>query len=257
MLQNDTPLPMAFHWEVEHIDTPHTRLQAYKSRWGRVGETHAIFSITQNKGTMFPKANMAFSVSFTPKDVVAYHAIARMYIHDLPIPSGSHGGFGAGGAAYEHVLMCEVNLWGVGGENEVVVEPSLVYMSQRLSVGKTYTRNITVTNKSQGPTEIKWETYPDILYQAVRVSPANITLKPREKRELKVEVTPKMVGPLEVSLGCEVVNGGGLGLSVFAQVVGPQLKIEEPHVDFGLMRVGQVRVYVCMYVCIYDWILGL
>ena len=54
----------------------------------------------------------------------------------------------------------------------------------------------------------------------------------------RVEVTPKAVGRLEATLGCEVQNGAGLGFALFADVSGPQLKLSEANIDFGLMRVG-------------------
>jgi hypothetical protein len=182
VLRNDTPLPMAYHWEVTSVDTPGTRMKAYTGKWGRVGETHTVFGVASDKGTLFPKTSSTFQVTFAPKDVVEYAAVARMYVHDLPREGESSVG---GGEVYETVLMCTLHLSGSGGEVNVILEPPIMVLSQRMSVGKTYRRTVAVTNKSSGPTDLKWEEFPDILYQAVKVVPPKLTLQPMERREIR------------------------------------------------------------------------
>eukprot|EP00282_Hemiselmis_andersenii_P039294 CAMPEP_0169447374 /NCGR_PEP_ID=MMETSP1042-20121227/11486_1 /TAXON_ID=464988 /ORGANISM="Hemiselmis andersenii, Strain CCMP1180" /LENGTH=160 /DNA_ID=CAMNT_0009558927 /DNA_START=14 /DNA_END=492 /DNA_ORIENTATION=- len=126
-----------------------------------------------------------------------------------------------------------MTLSGEGGEVVVELDPPVLVMSQRLSVGRTYHRTVSVTNRSQGPTVLRWEEFPDVLYQAVKVIPQTLSLQPMERREVKVEVAPKRVGPLEASLACEVENGSRLAFALYTQVSGPLLKLQEANLDFA------------------------
>ena len=246
-LKNRTELPIEFHWNVEHHPTPHTEQSAYLSKWGRLGETHSVFSVSPATGTFQANEEIEFRISFSPVDIAAFRGAAVLVAHTLPSatrappddPNAMHvEGMGAGGFAYEDEEMSRFTLVGAGSECQATIEPMVLVVSQRLSVGRTYTKTIKVANKSDASTVLSFEKYPELLYQAVKVVPDKVTLAAREERELRVEIAPRLVAPLEVSLMCQVLHGAARSLSVLAEVDGPKMQIVDPQLDFGLMRCG-------------------
>jgi hypothetical protein len=246
-LKNRTALPIQFHWVVEHHPTSHTEQSTYLTKWGRVGDTHSVFTVAPATGTFQSNQEIEFNISFSPVDIAAYKGAAVLIAQTLPSSTRAPPddpnemtaeGMGAAGYAYEDEEMSCITLAGAGSTCQVTIEPMVLVVSQRLSVGKSYTKSITVTNNSDASTMLTWEKYPELLYQAVKVMPDKLQLAAREVRELKVLITPKLVAPLEVSLMCEVKHGAARSLSVLAQVDGPKMKIVDPQLDFGLVRVG-------------------
>lgn len=247
VLKNRTALPVQFHWVVEHHPTPHTEQSNYVTTWGRLGETHSVFSASPAVGKFEANQEIEFSISFSPVDIAAYKGAAVLIAQMLPsatrAPLDSQNdmtgeGMGAAGYVYEDQEISRINLVGTGSMCQVTIEPMVLVVSQRLSINKTYFKTITVTNNSDASTKLTWEKYPDLLYQAVKVLPDKLELAAHEVRELKVQITPKLVGSLEVSLLCEVKHGAARSLSVLSQVDGPKMKIVDPQLDFGLVRVG-------------------
>jgi hypothetical protein len=239
VLKNRTPLPIHFHWAVEHHPTPHTEQSTYLIKWGRPGETHSVFTVSPMTGTFAANEEIEFSVSFSPLDIAAYKGAAVLIAQTLPSasrapaddPSGMNAeGMGAAGYAYEDEEMSRITLAGAGSTCQVTIDPMVLVVSQRLSVGKSYTKTIKVTNQSDASTVLEWEKYPELLYQAVQVKPDKFTLAAREERELKILITPRLVAPLEVSLMCQVKHGAARSLSVLAQVDGPKMKIVDAQV---------------------------
>ncbi|EKX39969.1 hypothetical protein GUITHDRAFT_143127 [Guillardia theta CCMP2712] len=240
-LQNRTPLEMDFRWEVDHTPTPHTNLNSYVSKWGKVGQSHQVFSILPISGTFAPNQTLSFQIQFAPVDCAAYEGVARLLVPNLPCPreeGEGEGDFGASGYRYKEYEMSRVQLKGTGHECEVAIDPLVLVVAQKLSVGKVYCRPVTVRNLSDAPVSISWEKYPDLLYQTVRVLPDKLVLAPREEKKLKVEIAPKVVAPLQVSLACNVEHGSSQIFTVIAETDGPRVRITSTHLDFGLMRVG-------------------
>ena len=238
-LKNRTALPIQFHWNVEHHSTPHTEQGTYLSKWGRLGDTHSVFSVSPATGTFQANQEIEFSISFSPVDIAAFKGAAVLVAHSLPsearappdnLNAMNAEGMGAAGYAYEDEEMSRITLAGAGSTCQVSIEPMVLVVSQRLSVGKTYTKSIKVTNNSDASTVLTFEKYPELLYQAVQVVPDRVQMAAREERELKVQITPKLVAPLEVSLMCQVQHGAARSLSVLAQVDGPKMIIVDPQV---------------------------
>ena len=239
-LRNRTCLPINYHWVVEHHPTPHTEQSTYLSKWGRLGDTHAVFAVNPASGTFQANQEIQFNITFSPVDIAAYKGAVVLIAHALPsaergpaddpTESMSAEGMGAAGYAYEDEEMSRITLAGAGSTCQVTLDPMVLVVSQRLSVGKSYTKTIKVTNNSDASTVLSWEKYPELLYQAVKVVPERFQLVAHEERELKVMITPKLVAPLEVSLMCEVAHGASRSLSVLAQVDGPKMKIVDAQV---------------------------
>ena len=239
VLKNRTALPIQFHWAVEHHPTPHTEQSKYVTKWGRLGDTHSVFSVSPASGTFQANQEIEFAISFSPVDIAAYKGAGVLIAHTLPSSARAPPddprtmdaeGMGAAGHAYEDEEMSRITLAGAGSICQVTIEPMVLVVSQRLSVGKTYTKTVKVTNNSDASTVLTWEKYPELLYQAVAVVPDKVQLAAHEERELKVQITPKVVTPLEVSLMCQVMNGASRSLSVLAQVDGPKMQIVDPQV---------------------------
>ncbi len=78
VLANRSPLPLSYHWVVEHEPTPHNMMQSYMEKWGVVGQSHSVFEVQPQFGTLPPSGTIAYSITFAPLDSALYKGVARL-----------------------------------------------------------------------------------------------------------------------------------------------------------------------------------
>eukprot|EP00294_Goniomonas_avonlea_P007722 CAMPEP_0114542258 /NCGR_PEP_ID=MMETSP0114-20121206/1745_1 /TAXON_ID=31324 /ORGANISM="Goniomonas sp, Strain m" /LENGTH=1773 /DNA_ID=CAMNT_0001726555 /DNA_START=29 /DNA_END=5350 /DNA_ORIENTATION=+ len=257
--QNSSPLPLSFTWHLDEPATAHTRSLAYRTRWG--GKMPSVFSIFPQQGTFQPSAAIDFELKFRPVDTVACCAELKLVLEGLPCADAESAkkqleeraaadgtpppdldalsglGFGLAGIAFEDRVVASVSVDGVGDTCHVSLSPQVLVIPGHVSLGKTYYKSIKMTNSHNATAEFRWETYPDMVHQAVRARPATGAIAPGASLEIEILCSPKTIGLLAVDLQCQISFGAPLVLRFQARVEGPLIKIHEAAIDMGLVQV--------------------
>ncbi|RUS82779.1 hypothetical protein EGW08_009443 [Elysia chlorotica] len=234
----------------------------------RVPDMEAAFSVFPNNGILQPSEIAQFRVTFAPPTEGDYHNVVHMMLQHIP-PS-IESSFAAAllhAKSSEIVSRTTVIEQGTFSDTEeninffpsnvlrdvtglelevkakciplsVVLHPYAIFMHVPVLQGSTIKRLFTMANHSYSTITFQWEPYTDSYL--LEVEPPFGELDPGMAMDLEISITGVEPGTISHTLYCYVMNmPEPLHLHVQATVKGPELKLAQPSVDFGLVQVGQ------------------
>ncbi|XP_030846689.1 deleted in lung and esophageal cancer protein 1 isoform X1 [Strongylocentrotus purpuratus] len=155
---------------------------------------------------------------------------------------GGGGGMGDGGVG-EHAeegdsLGLEVELKGVCKEYEVLVQPYAVFVPGQVLQSTATRRKFTMLNYSKFPIVFHWSSLKDS--HIIEVQTPEGQIPPESSVELEMTIIGGHPGHIDHTLHCVIDHQEStVPLRVVADVKGPEVSIETPSLDFGLVRLGQ------------------
>jgi len=184
------------------------------------------FSISELKGTMAAHTSAEFKMKYEPQRPGKHRTLIRLMIQE---PLSGH-----------EFNMIEFVLEGEGKLCTVTVDPPVLFFSGSLLMGVTYKRQFTLTNSGTSETKLQWTPFRDPNNQdedlQVSVLPEVGALAANETKTFELSMNSSLPGHVPVSMECTFELAEPVVLFAEASVQGPQIRIDDPVLDYGLCK---------------------
>eukprot|EP00163_Fabomonas_tropica_P026970 TRINITY_DN50_c0_g1_i1.p1 TRINITY_DN50_c0_g1~~TRINITY_DN50_c0_g1_i1.p1 ORF type:complete len:1698 (+),score=359.61 TRINITY_DN50_c0_g1_i1:1484-6577(+) len=218
---------------------------------------HRPFVISPCGGMIEPGDSVDIVFTFEPDRVHNYSYLANLVVGDLEDSPGSQ-------RRHEQQLV----LRGSGQADRLTVDTPLVSFPGHLLAGQLYRRVFHVYNQGRADVAYDWKLLSQTplpeednhglndtvrsnvsdlaassgshlsARQLIEVQPATGVIHRDATLELELVVRAAQPGPLRACLSCHVANGPPVYINVQAEVRGPEVRIIDPEVAFGLVLIG-------------------
>ncbi|KAK7508441.1 hypothetical protein BaRGS_00000007 [Batillaria attramentaria] len=224
----------------------------------RVPELDSVFSVHPQSGVLMPAETAEFRVTFAPPVISEFHNVIHLLIQQVPLtsqqgPRLSEDGtpaeenndelaelMPADGAVppFRDLTGLEIELKGNSIPLNVVLHPYALYLPGSHLVATTVKKLFTMANHSFSTITFQWEpVHEDKMI--MEVEPPFGELDPGMAMDLELSLTGSEPGHISHTLFCYVLNlEEPLHLHVEADIKGPEITIDEPSLNFGLVRLG-------------------
>ncbi|ESO99858.1 hypothetical protein LOTGIDRAFT_238688 [Lottia gigantea] len=226
----------------------------------RVLDSDTPFSIRPASGSLLPLEEAEFKLIFSPPLVGEYQNALHMLLNHLPPGSASSQQSVADDGnnieeektsdtssthrdamKFKDVTAMEIEVKGKSVPLNVVLHPYAIYIPGKTLVGSSVKKSFTMANHSYSTITFQFE--PHIDGHIVEVEPPCGDLDPGMAIDLEISVTGVKPGKLNHTIYCQVLNmDQPLPLHVEGEFKGPEISVEEPDVNFGLIRLGETSV---------------
>uniref|UniRef100_A0A8W8MX88 Deleted in lung and esophageal cancer protein 1 n=1 Tax=Magallana gigas TaxID=29159 RepID=A0A8W8MX88_MAGGI len=267
VVKNKTDVELPFQWMIYKPDM--TDVDELDKKPDRVPDVDSVFSVHPPSGMLPPAKEMEFKITFAPPVVDMFHSVLHLLLQQVP----PHNENGSAKSAKSHkrgeednsssgeeteeeeetmsemflnsdmkqfkdMTALEVEVKGKSVPLSVVLHPYAVYSPGQSLVGTTIKKLVTMANHSRSTITFQWQ--PILEKTIIEMEPPFGELDPGMAMDLELSVTGSEPGKVSETIYCYVMNlDDPLHLHVEAEFKGPEIKIEEPDVDFGLVRLGE------------------
>ncbi|PVD31091.1 hypothetical protein C0Q70_10369 [Pomacea canaliculata] len=268
-VKNCTDVELPFQWMVYKPQMPRglpenaaapDGLIISEQEEDRVPELNSVFSVHPSRGFLMPADTMEFFITFAPPVVSEFHSVVHLLLQQMPatsqgvriaISEDEHSSPDENDEFYaelnpsdpQDLKFCdltglEIELKGRSVPLNVVLHPYALYLSGSHLFGTTVKKLFTMANHSFSTINFQWEAVHDSQI-ILEVEPPYGELDPGMAMDLEVSITGCAPGHISQTLYCSVLNlDEPLHLHIEADIKGPEVTIDEPHLNFGLVRLG-------------------
>ncbi|XP_078460182.1 deleted in lung and esophageal cancer protein 1-like [Lampetra planeri] len=201
---------------------------------------HSGFSVSPEHGTLEPHGQHTFTISFGPTKPKRYHSVLHLVLSDVPEipttqqPSTVHAAQGQG---VTDVIVLEVEVKGESEPFRVLLEPPAVCLPGDVYVGHPTYRPFQLRNVSAATMRFHWDQMMEP--HQVEVKPSEGEVEAGGSVCCEVCVVGKAPGRLAHALICHIKHQQEpIALHIQATFKGPELLVETPTLDLGLVRLG-------------------
>ncbi|KAK7110848.1 deleted in lung and esophageal cancer protein 1-like isoform X2 [Littorina saxatilis] len=275
-VQNHTNVELPFQWMVYKPQMPRELPKEINEVEGefpppqgpqrdpeedRVPELDSVFSVNPPSGILGPAETAEFKLTFAPPLISEFHNVVHLLIQQVPPTrqtmhmAGSEGGDLSSAETsddlsemiptdsavppFRDMTALEIELKGRSTPLNVVLHPYALYLPGSYLVGTTIKKLFTMANHSFSTITFQWEPVHESK-MILEVEPPFGELDPGMAMDLEVGITGSEPGHIIHTLFCYVLNlDEPLHLHVDATIKGPEVVVEEPSLNFGLVRLGQ------------------
>ncbi|XP_071102579.1 deleted in lung and esophageal cancer protein 1-like [Haliotis cracherodii] len=151
------------------------------------------------------------------------------------------------GPIYCDTVGLEIEVKGKSVPLNIVLHPYAIFLPGKNPIGTTIKKLFTMANHSFSTITFQWQPHSD--KHIIEVEPPFGELDPGMAMDLELSLTGVEPGKISTTLYCFVMNmDDPLALHIEAEMKGPEITVEEPDVNFGLVRLGQsVQRTVTLY----------
>lgn len=231
----------------------------------RVPEVDSVFSVQLPNGVLEPLKSVDFKITFAPPVINTFHNVAHLLIQQVPPASQSRRGVSMDGSStsleennqdelsglmraestalgFTDMTALEIELKGQSIPLNVILHPYALYIPGSYLVGNTIKRLFTMANHSFSTITFQWEPVHN-QQMILEVEPPFGELDPGMAMDLELSITGTEPGHISQTLFCYVLNLlEPLHLHVDTTIKGPEVLIDEPSLNFGLVRLGDTAV---------------
>ncbi|XP_056008414.1 deleted in lung and esophageal cancer protein 1-like isoform X2 [Ostrea edulis] len=268
VVKNITDVELPFQWMIYKPDMTDTDELDRKS--DRVPDVDSVFSVHPPSGMLPPTAEMEFKITFAPPVVDMFHSVLHLLLQQVPPynengsaksaksrkqsmeePNSSSGEeteddeetmsemfMNSDMKQFKDVTALEIEVKGKSVPLNVVLHPYAVYSPGQHLLGTTVKKLVTMANHSRSTVTFQWQPHHE--KTIIEMEPPFGELDPGMAMDLELSITGSEPGKVDKTLYCYVMNlEEPLHLHVEAEFKGPEIAVEEPNVDFGLVRLGE------------------
>ncbi|WAQ94358.1 DLEC1-like protein, partial [Mya arenaria] len=182
--------------------------------YDRVPDVDSVFSVHPPTGVLPPNERMDFKITYAPPVVDKFH---------MP--------------PFTDVTALEIEVKGESSPLSVVLHPYSIHVPGKNLVGVTVKKMVTMANHSHSTVTFQWEPYTDSYI--LEVEPPFGELDPGMAMDMELSITGPQPGQIDHTLYCHVMNlEEPLHLQVQAEFKGPEIAVDEPDLNFGLVQLG-------------------
>ncbi|CAG5134224.1 unnamed protein product, partial [Candidula unifasciata] len=267
IISNCTKTELHYQWMIyKPIVTscfPDVQHNINTSEEERVPDLQSAFSVYPSNGVLLPTQTAEFRLTFAPSAEGDFHSVAHMLIQNTPPQkygismAGSRKttlydieGLGdedsileQGGSVlpFRDIMALGLEMKGKCVPLNVVLHPYALIIQAPILRGSTIKKLFTMANHSYSTITFKWQSYTESYI--IEVEPPFGDLEPGMAMDFEMNVTGVEPGVISHTVLCHILNMmQPLHFLVEAEFTGPELKIEEPSINFGLIRVGQCEI---------------
>ncbi|KAL5006767.1 hypothetical protein ScPMuIL_015573 [Solemya velum] len=266
VVENLTNVPLPFQWIIYKPVIGGLSPDVVDVQQDRVSDVDSVFSVHPPSGLLSPAQKMEFKVTFAPPLVDEFHSTLHMLLQQVPpkevtqsatsMKSVSKQRIKEEGRPHDdddsvseiflpndvtqsrEVTALELEVKGESVPLNVVLHPYAVFVPGQYLVGTTLKNLVTMANHSRSTITFQWQAYSE--QHILEVEPPYGELDPGMAMDMELSITGVEPGKLSHTLYCYVMNmTEPLHLHVECDFKGPEVKVEEPDVNFGLIRLGK------------------
>ncbi|XP_063421465.1 deleted in lung and esophageal cancer protein 1-like isoform X2 [Mytilus trossulus] len=261
IVKNPTNVSLPFQWNIYKPDMSEPE-EMEGRKIDRVPDVDSVFSVHPPNGTLPPAGQIEFKITFAPPIVNEFHSVLHMQLQQVPPFSESGSAKSSKAGSSEHgddenlddsvseiilntdvkesrdYTALEIEVKGSSIPLNVVLHPYAIYIPGQNLVGTTVKKLFAMANHSRSTVTFTWQ--PCNEKHILEVEPPFGELDPGMAMDMEISITGAEPGKVIDNLYCYVMNlDEPLHLHVEADFKGPELQIEEPDINFGLIRLGQ------------------
>ncbi|XP_052802383.1 deleted in lung and esophageal cancer protein 1-like isoform X2 [Mya arenaria] len=265
VVKNLTNVSLPFQWMIykPQFDSPGAGSAA--RHYDRVPDVDSVFSVHPPTGVLPPNERMDFKITYAPPVVDKFHSVLHMLLN--MVPSSMDQGASTKGInaltsgegnednkdneediseiimpqgdmpPFTDVTALEIEVKGESSPLSVVLHPYSIHVPGKNLVGVTVKKMVTMANHSHSTVTFQWEPYTDSYI--LEVEPPFGELDPGMAMDMELSITGPQPGQIDHTLYCHVMNlEEPLHLQVQAEFKGPEIAVDEPDLNFGLVQLG-------------------
>ncbi|XP_071158552.1 deleted in lung and esophageal cancer protein 1-like isoform X2 [Mytilus edulis] len=261
IVKNPTNVSLPFQWNIYKPDMSEPE-EMEGRKIDRVPDVDSVFSVHPPNGTLPPAGQIEFKITFAPPIVNEFHSVLHMQLQQVPPFSEGGSAKSSKAGSSEHgeeenlddsvseiilntdvkesrdYTALEIEVKGSSIPLNVVLHPYAIYIPGQNLVGTTVKKLFAMANHSRSTVTFTWQ--PCNEKHILEVEPPFGELDPGMAMDMEISITGAEPGKVIDNLYCYVMNlDEPLHLHVEADFKGPELQIEEPDINFGLIRLGQ------------------
>ncbi|XP_033743778.1 deleted in lung and esophageal cancer protein 1-like isoform X2 [Pecten maximus] len=268
VVKNCTNVQMPFQWMIYKPEMKEELIEGQR-KIVRAQDVDSVFSVHPPTGNLPPSGDMEFRVTFAPPLVNQFHSVLHMLLKQIPqYQDGDSAKLrkrdrralreksnlsddedeeeeeptvifppSSGLRKLQDLTAMEIEVKGNSVPLNVVLHPYAVYVPGRSLMETTIKKRVTMANHSRSTITFQWQPYSE--GYILEMEPPFGELDPGMAMDLELGITGGTPGKINHTLYCHVMNlAEPLHLHVEAEFKGPELLIEEPDVNFGLVCLG-------------------
>ncbi|RDD40948.1 Deleted in lung and esophageal cancer protein 1 [Trichoplax sp. H2] len=239
IVHNTTRVDLPYHWEFfKSILCKPGANNGHQDRFERyrVPNNQKAFSVEPSVGIFPPFAKAEFVLTYTPQHVGKFDQVLHLILEEYEENQSV--------ADYDEVVHdiipgLEIELRANCMAFQVELTPSVIIISDQLLIGSSWHKTVQIINNGFHPIEYEWKNQSNDNY-SINISPYKDNIPSGQVRELTVEVCGYFPGKIEALIHCHIEHvETPVYLHIQAQVQGPQLNIDIPDLNYGLVRLGE------------------
>ncbi|XP_028825910.1 deleted in lung and esophageal cancer protein 1 isoform X2 [Denticeps clupeoides] len=242
VIRNNGHIELPFHWSIMKPILQQHEEGADLSYIQRHIATDNAFLISPASGILKPLEDHEFLLTYHPQRLIDYHSLCHLVIINAREPPRQVPEEGAA-QTIETEQMCsevvmEVEVKGSTEPYKVLLEPCTIILSEEIYVHTTMIKTFKMWNHSKSVIRFEWECTRDC--HTMEVEPPTGEIVANDFIELSLAITGGKPEHFSSVLFCHVQHyPQPLGLHINATFKGPELTIDVPSVDLGLMGLGE------------------
>ncbi|XP_060755864.1 deleted in lung and esophageal cancer protein 1 [Neoarius graeffei] len=242
MIKNNTHLELPFQWRIMkpnlqcllpgEIPEP-SRIQYHAA-------TGNAFSIIPANGLLAPAQEHVFLLTYCPEELRDYHSVCHLVIMNVPNPQSSHDNSHTSqqSDSIGDVVSMELEVKGSTEPYRILLEPYALFIPGEHYIHTTIRKGFKMWNYSKSAICFQWECISDC--HSIEVEPSLGEIETNECFEMDLVLTGGRPGCLTTTLQCHVQHHSNpVVLPIEVTFKGPELSINVPSVDLGLLQLGQ------------------
>ncbi|XP_052246606.1 deleted in lung and esophageal cancer protein 1-like isoform X3 [Dreissena polymorpha] len=266
VVKNITNVNLPFQWMIYKPQFDSPGANSASRRYDRVPDVDSVFSVHPPTGVLPPMEQMEFKITYAPPVVEKFHSVLHLLLNMVPSsydqgPKGSSSANsgetrGDGGREekeeniseifmphgdmppFMDVTALEIEVKGESSPLSVVLHPYSMHVPGKNLVGTTLKKMVTMANHSHSTITFQWEPFTESYI--LEVEPPFGELDPGMAMDMELSITGSAPGKIDHTLYCHVMNlEDPLHMQVQAEFKGPEVSIDQPDLNFGLVRLGQ------------------
>ena len=211
------------------------------------------FAITPSQGTFGPGETLAFKFSFTPDEAKPFEEFADLFVEGVPwtavkqLPaallaslqaSESTNALVGSNSKFPPIPFKQLQLNGLGASAQVSFTPGFHRAYSPIPIGTSYTLTSVLKNHGLGPAllSLHYEENNSTQGLLAKASFSDTELPVGASLEVHFDMLSTTFGWNYGNFRCDVKYGRPIYFRFEGEMVGPEVRIGESEVDFGLIR---------------------
>ncbi|KAM4705192.1 deleted in lung and esophageal cancer protein 1 [Rhinophrynus dorsalis] len=242
VIRNTTHVELPFYWQIMKPNLqgllPGEPVDTTKIEYSPDASTPFIMSPVQ--GILLPHQDHSFTVKYTPTEMIEYHSVAQMVLRDVPKPPSAGkkpGSLAKLAPTVNDVIIMDLELKGATEPFQILLEPYAIIFPGESFIGTTMRKQFKMWNNSKSAIAYHWENITDC--HIIQIEPRSGTIEPQKYYEFELFFTGEQCGFTSQTVTCHIEHSlEPVVLHVEAMFKGPEVSIDVPSLDLGLIKLG-------------------
>ncbi|XP_026793913.3 deleted in lung and esophageal cancer protein 1 isoform X1 [Pangasianodon hypophthalmus] len=242
IIKNNTHLELPFHWRIMKPnlqcllpgETPDPSCIQHHAA------TDNAFSISPATGLLDPAQECVFLLTYCPEELKDYHSVCHLVIMNVPNLQNIHDNSHASQQSdpVGDVIAMELEVKGSTEPYRILLEPYALFIPGESYIHTTIRKGFKMWNHSKSAICFQWECISD--RHSIEVEPSFGEIETNACFDMDLILTGGRPGCLTTTLQCHVQHHSNpVVLPIEVTFKGPDLSVNVPGVDLGLLQLGQ------------------